>query len=83
MTDISPTIEISKADLDRLQKWEAFGQAITNGWPATDVDGFEMFEAALESGLVVEIPGGYNPEHHIDEYGISPEPGDPWYRWAF
>jgi len=63
--------------------WEGFGRAMVERWPVDDVDGSELFELALAFGLLHEIPGGYDPEHHIDAEGICPELGDPWYEYAF
>lgn len=63
--------------------WEGFGRDLLEQWPVGDVDGSELFEAALRNGLIREIPGGYDPEKHIDAECICPEPGDPWYEYAF
>lgn len=63
--------------------WEGFGRDLMQDWPVGDVDGSELFEAALRNGLLREIPGGYDPEQHIDAEGICPETGDPWYEYAF
>lgn len=63
--------------------WEGFGRDLLESWPVRDVDASELFEAALRNGLIREIPGGYDPDQHIDAEGICPEPGDPWYEYAF
>ena len=63
--------------------WEGFGRDLLESWPVRDVDGSELFDAALRNGLIQEIPGGYDPEQHIDAEGICPEKGDPWYEYAF
>lgn len=63
--------------------WEGFARDLLEHWPVRDVDGSELFDAALRNGLIQEIPGGYDPEHHIDAEGICPEVGDPWYEYAF
>ena len=63
--------------------WEGFGRDLLESWPVRDVDGSELFDAALRNGLIREIPGGYDPEQHIDAEGICPEAGDPWYEYAF
>lgn len=63
--------------------WEGFGRDLLESWPVRDVDGSELFDAALRNGLIREIPGGYDPEQHIDAEGICPEKGDPWYEYAF
>lgn len=63
--------------------WERFGRDLLDEWPVRDIDGAELFETALRNGLVIEVPGGYDPEQHIDAEGICPETGDPWYEYAF
>jgi len=63
--------------------WEGFGRAIVEEWPTGDIDGGFLWDMALLHSLVVEIPGGYNPEEHFDEHGICPEKGDPWYEYNF
>ncbi|MGR3476653.1 MAG: Lar family restriction alleviation protein [Sulfitobacter sp.] len=63
--------------------WEGFGRAMLEHWPVRDVDGAELFGLSLEYGLIAEVPGGYDPEQHIDAEGISPEKGDPWYEYTF
>ena len=63
--------------------WEGFGRDLLESWPVRYVDGLELFDAALRNGLIREIPGGYDPEQHIDAESICPEPGDPWYEYAF
>lgn len=63
--------------------WEGFGRDLLESWPVRDVDGSELFDAALRNGLIQEIPGGYDPDRHIDAEGICPEKGDPWYEYAF
>ncbi|WP_411975971.1 hypothetical protein [Sulfitobacter faviae] len=66
-----------------LPDWEGFGRAMLEDWPVRDVDGAELFDLSLKYGLIAEVPGGYDPEHHIDAEGISPETGDPWYEYTF
>ena len=63
--------------------WEGFGRDLLESWPVGDIDGSELFDAALRHGLIREIPGGYDPEKHIDTEGICPERGDPFYEYAF
>lgn len=63
--------------------WEGFGRAMLEHWPVRDVDGAELFDLSLKHGLIAEVPGGYDPEQHIDAEGISPETGDPWYEYTF
>lgn len=66
-----------------LADWEGFGRAMLEHWPVRDVDGAELFDLSLKYGLIAEVPGGYDPEQHIDAEGISPETGDPWYEYTF
>jgi len=68
---------------DNAPDWEGFARDLLDEWPVRDVEGSELFEAALRNRLIREIPGGFNPEEHIDTEGICPEPGDPWYEYAF
>jgi len=63
--------------------YKGFAQAVLTEWPTGDIDGACMFEWALEYGMIREVPGGYNPDHHIDADGICPEEGDPWYEYTF
>jgi hypothetical protein len=63
--------------------WEGFARDLMEHWPVRDVDGSELFDAALRNGLIQEIPGGYDPEQHIDAECVCPEKGDPWYEYAF
>ena len=66
-----------------VPNWEGFCRDLLESWPVRDVDGSELFDAALRNGLIQEIPGGYDPDQHIDAEGICPEKGDPWYEYAF
>ena len=66
-----------------VPNWEGFGRDLLESWPVRDVDGSELFDAALRNGLIREVPGGYDPGQHIDAEGICPEAGDPWYEYAF
>ena len=60
--------------------WEGFGRAIMDDWQEhCDVDAGEKFDLAVNHGIVCEIPGGYDPDHHVDAYGCA-EKGDPWYE---
>ena len=70
-------------DNARRPDWEGFGRDLMENWPTGDIGGGELFEAALRNGLIREVPGGYDPEQHIDAEGICPETGDPWYEYAF
>ena len=63
--------------------WEGFGRDLLEEWPVRDLTDGELFDAALRNGLIHEIPGGYDPDKHIDSECICPEPGDPWYEYSF
>lgn len=63
--------------------WEGFARDLLDEWPVRDVEGSELFDAALSNGLIREIPGGFDPDNHIDTECICPEAGDPWYEYAF
>lgn len=63
--------------------WEGFGRAMMERWPTGDVDEAELFGLSLKYGLIAEVPGGYDPEQHIDAECICPEKGDPWYEYTF
>lgn len=68
---------------DNAPDWEGFARDLLDEWPVRDVEGSELFEAALRNRLIREIPGGFDPDNHIDTECICPEPGDPWYEYAF
>lgn len=68
---------------DTSPDFEGFAKAVLEQWPTGDIDGCELFELCVSYGMVREIPGGYDPEHHIDAEGIGPERGDPWYEYTF
>jgi hypothetical protein len=74
---------MTQTDDARGLDWEGFGRDLLESWPVRDVDGSELFDAALRNGLIAEIPGGYDPDQHIDADGICPEAGDPWYEYVF
>ena len=63
--------------------WENFAKAVLTDWPTGDLDGSVLFELSLQYGMIQEVPGGYNSDHHIDAEGICPEEGDPWYEYTF
>jgi hypothetical protein len=80
MTDLTPEA------LDALRikpDYEGFSRAMLTEWPTGDIDGAYLFECALQYGMIREVPGGYDPDNHIDADGICPEPGDPWYEYTF
>lgn len=63
--------------------FEGFARALLETWPTNDVEGSELFDLALRYGMIREVPGGYDPDEHIDAEGIAPERGDPWYEYTF
>ena len=63
--------------------WENFAKAVLTDWPTNDLDGSVLFDLSLQYGMIQEVPGGYNSDHHIDAEGICPEEGDPWYEYTF
>lgn len=63
--------------------WEGFGRAVMADWPeGGDIDGFTLQDMAVEHGLLREVPGGFNPEEHIDVTCCA-EPGDVWFEVTF
>ena len=63
--------------------WENFAKAVMTDWPTGDLDGSVLFDLSLQYGMIQEVPGGYNSDHHIDADCICPEEGDPWYEYTF
>jgi hypothetical protein len=63
--------------------WENFAKAVLADWPTGDLEGSVLFDLALQYGMIQEVPGGYNSDHHIDADGVCPEEGDPWYEYTF
>jgi hypothetical protein len=63
--------------------WENFAKAVLTEWPTGDLDGSVLFDFSLQYGMIQEVPGGYNSDHHIDADCICPEEGDPWYEYTF
>jgi hypothetical protein len=63
--------------------WENFAKAVLTDWPTGDLDGSALFDLSLQYGMIQEVPGGYNSDHHIDADCICPEEGDPWYEYTF
>lgn len=60
--------------------WEGFGKAIMEEWGAhCDIEASEKFELALKFNVLREIPGGFDPEKHVDAFGCG-ERGCPWYE---
>ena len=63
--------------------FEAFGRIVLDDWPVSDIDGSDLFDWALACHLIREIPGGFDPEQHIDPECICPNKGDIWYEYNF
>lgn len=63
--------------------WKNFAKSILTDWPTGDLDGSVLFDLSLQYGMIQEVPGGYNSDHHIDAEGICPEEGSPWYEYTF
>jgi hypothetical protein len=63
--------------------WENFAKAVLADWPTGDLEGSVLFDLALQYGMIQEVPGGYNSDHHFDADGVCPEEGDPWYEYTF
>lgn len=61
--------------------WEGFAKAITGDWPDDDVDGADVFQCAVKHRLIIEVPGGFDPDKHDDDHGIGLLPGDPFFQW--
>lgn len=76
-------LDAALAEIGGGPDWEGFGRDLLECWPVGDVDGADLFDAALRNGLIREVPGGYDPEQHTDAECICPEKGDPWYEYAF
>lgn len=66
-----------------MADWENFAKAVLTDWPTGDLDGSVLFDLSLQYGMIKEVPGGYNSNHHIDAEGICPEEGDHWYEYTF
>ena len=62
--------------------WKRFGQALVEDWPTGDIDGSFLFDMCLKYNVIRKIPGGFDPDQHIDAEGICPDPGDPWYEYV-
>jgi hypothetical protein len=78
--------DLNPEALDALRikpDYEGFSRAMLTEWPTGDIDGAYLFECALQYGMIREVPGGYDPDNHMDTDGICPEPGDPWYEYTF
>ena len=63
--------------------WEKFGMKIMTYWPHGDVDGFALQDIAVECGVLVEEPDGFDPNRHIDTECTDAVRGDPWFVKTF
>jgi hypothetical protein len=78
--DFIARIEALQAERDRLLPWARLGAAVMEGWPEYgDLDGWQLQDAAEKAGVLVEVPGGFDPEIHEDTVGIDVQPGDDWF----
>lgn len=69
--------------MSNVPDFEGFARAILERWPVDDIDGGELFDLSVSYKMIAEIPGGFDPESHLDSEGIGPEKGDPWYEYTF
>lgn len=69
---------MSRPEIEALKE---FARArIKDAWAGCD-DGGTIQDHAVELGLIIEVPGGYDPEKHGEsEFGT--EPGEPWFVFA-
>jgi hypothetical protein len=59
--------------------WEAFGREVMDAWPEGGIDGFDLQDLAEKHGIILSVPGGFDPDKHNDDgYGL--ESGDPWFE---
>lgn len=68
---------------DPLPDFEGFAKAVLDDWPGGDLDGGLLFDLSVDYGMIREVPGGYDPEKHIDAECICPDEGDPWYEYTW
>lgn len=69
-----------------IQRWQArraaakFAKMILDAyWPdCFDIDGADIQEMGVKSGVMVEVPGGYNESVHGESI-YDADPGDRWY----
>lgn len=74
---------MSDVDTSAEPDFEGFAKAILEQWPTSDIDGADLFQMSVSYGMIQEVPGGYDPDQHIDAECICPERGDPWYEYTF
>lgn len=70
---------VPQSEVDRLRAWAKLGMAVMGGWPDSfgDIDGFDLQDMAEKSGVLVRVPGGFNPNVH--DWSDDVEPGDDWF----
>jgi len=68
---------------NRIPDFVGFTKAIMEDWQEhCDIDAADKFELALRFNVLREIPGGFDPEIHVDN-DYDAQPGDPWYEENF
>ena len=73
--------EAAEAERNALLPWAKLGVSCMADWPeAMEIEGAELQARAVAAGVLVEVPGGYDPLKHFDSVGIGPEPGDEWFE---
>lgn len=81
MTDLKMNVKVKP--LADSPDYEGFSRGVLNHWPTQGIDGDDLWDLAVQHKMVIEIPGGYNPDEHIDSEGMAPETGDPWFEYNF
>lgn len=57
-----------------------FGRwVLQHSFEGLSIDGGDAQREALRRGLLVEVPGGYDPEKHGEQ---DAEPGEVWYEFG-
>lgn len=72
-------LDVATGALEKSTPWAKLGMAVMERWPDEfgDIDGVELQDMAEASGVLVAVPGGFDPDEH-DGNGEA-EPGDPWF----
>lgn len=66
-------------NIEDLKAWAKLGMAVMQDWPeGGDIDGFCLQNMAVEAGVLKAVPGGFDPEEHID-VNCDAEAGDDWF----
>lgn len=82
--DLAAEVQRLRAQVERLRPWAKLGEAIMEDWPEFSLDAFDLQEVAVASGVLLPVPGGFDPAVHAD-LGYSLEPGDDYFTlvpWA-